>query len=299
MKKIKETLTEEMDFSKLLPKEAIKLMHDTIDKQYSGRNIENVAENSFYRFKPLMDYPPLNKIGFPVTESELHKSPLLLTMSRYDDSYKSELYNSLISYARFIKSKQMDLEFKNCNNLHWLLGMQSEIMEIESATDGVNLMEEIGDYLFFLLSYAMEHDALLYVISHITKEFTEGRLITYENRVIINSTFRSLALLSDIEKGALTSGKAFYKNDLLKSIMGCIELITNTISTIHFKGDIYNNNTNGIVGALIKCMNVNRDKLEGRYTKGYNPDEDISRDVNNEYKVMKEAIESETGEVKK
>lgn len=231
----------------------------------------------------------LESIGWPLNEDDIIKTDFIKAQSRYVRN--DTAFGYLVEYAIFVKSKQLDIEFRNANKLHWLLGMNSELKELEDAVikaDTTNINEEVGDILFFLLSYAMEHKILFSIIGAISINMTEtGDVPTY--RTLIDHLYRNTAVLSDIEKGTLTSEKPFYVYDLINSLIPFTDLITAHIKyTEHEHLPIFETSIELYNSSLNYLIKSNKVKLGWRYEAGFTATEDHGRDTGKEYESMKD-----------
>lgn len=86
------------------------------------------------------------------------------------------------------------------DNLHMVLGMESEIEELISSVDEVNTLEEIGDIWWYLSNYANLNNYDI-VISHFTrKKFNALLEIVSLTHVLIDSTKKELAYKKPIDR---------------------------------------------------------------------------------------------------
>ncbi|AFF28025.1 gp27 [Sphingomonas phage PAU] len=253
-------------FKTRVPKEFIQLFDEVLSVERAG-NL----------------FSPLSKINFPefLEQYEMGSGASLIT-SRYR-GYNQNQAVEIIRYLTFIKSKQLDIEFKNANKLHWLLGMISDLRELEFSNSDVNFVEELGDVLFFMLSYAMEYNAHWTIISGLMRPNPR----TVELQLTFDQAYRELANLSDIEKGLLTSGKPGNYYDVFSGLVSISSLI---IECLHAMTKSENIPVVTLHEALSLVIVTNMEKLGYRYKNSYNADEDIQRNTVTEESVMSKEI---------
>lgn len=164
----------------------------------------------------------------------------------------------LIEYQEKIKKFVAKLESSELDACHMLLGALSEINEISDAiNDKINLQEEIGDIIFYLVNYATIRNISLSNID-----------VKYDT---IRDAIYWLSKLSDIFKKELVYKK---KSDLeLEAVYinNCINKIITTYCSIE---------------ELPHIIKINYNKLNFRYGDKFSEERANNRDLITERSIL-------------
>lgn len=226
--------------------------------------------------------------------------PFLQVFSKFNPLDEG-LFVLMSAYMTFIKFKQLDLgDVKN--RIHWLTGINSDLHELETALeefhegtapDMVNYVEEIGDILFFTISYAYMYGLHFSVVADIIRSMTKpatnvSNKLTDElfTRVLssINTSFREVADLCDVEKGRMTSDKPFNILDVKTKLSSLVTVIVRCMQYIDPNPKTAN-------GTILLVIESNKKKLGFRYAGSFTASEDINRDMDIEAEGVGELIE--------
>lgn len=150
-----------------------------------------------------------------------------------------------MKYAEFVEGKKKSgqaildsLTPQRASIAHMLAGVQDELMELSAAIDKqdtVNVREEVGDLLFYLVGLALDYDLEIYPEAHDNPVALED-LITLVKRDIYYEKETDINLVQ--------------------------RLISNVIYDFH-------NIIEGAGWTVEEILQENMDKLDKRYAKGY------------------------------
>lgn len=256
---------------------AISFIEGTFDID-SGINVPRDNTQMMWFAKP-------STIGVPrSTGTEYHhaQQDFLSIFSKFNP-LDTEALNDLTAYTTYVKLKQKQM-LPHENRLHWLTGLMSDLREFETALinfdsdgkeeDRVNLYEELGDILFFGISYAFEYNVHFSFISTIIRAYGTHCCSAGEIYGSINDAFRNFADLCDIEKGRMVSNKPFNVLDVTGNLAILSDIVVQTLGYLSSKKG---KDTMKVV------IDANKWKLEGRHGSGaLTSESDIDRDVDKE-----------------
>jgi hypothetical protein len=179
---------------------------------------------------------------------------------------------NLKTYQEEVKRTLPDLGSQELNIAHMIFGMNSEYVEVVTATDNINRAEEYTDIMWYFCNYCNFKNINL---SEIVELINLNLDIYYSVSVVefYNEQLQcSISELTDLEKKKLAYGKEIKREDLLKAIkkiffglMNCYEM--NKINPYD-------------------SMQKNIDKLKARYPEKFTTEKALNRDLKTEREIL-------------
>lgn len=174
---------------------------------------------------------------------------------------------NLLDYQRETQRTCPDLGNEKLNIAHMIMGMVSEITELNEAinkNDIINIGEEISDVMWYLSNYCTYYNISLEKLSILSKKYVfigDG-----------NDKFKELTLdiskLTDIEKKYIAYNKEVNPERR-------IDFVTNAFFTI---SQLYKH----FILDMQKCLENNINKLKVRFPEKFTEENAIDRDLEKE-----------------